>query len=37
LQKSDNNPDSHCNFTFDDIRSTSATGVINDEVNLFFR
>lgn len=37
LQKSDNNPDSHCSFTFDDIRSTSATGVISDEVNLFFR
>jgi len=29
--------DSHCNYTFGDIHSSTTTGVTNDEVNLFFR
>jgi len=29
--------DSHCNYTFGDIHSSTTTGVTNDEVNFFFR
>jgi len=40
LHKLNNNDDkdgSRCNFTFDDICSTTAKGITGDEVNLFFQ